>query len=355
MTVYKIENGQVTPVERTSFAQQGLRERSDIQRMFKAQIEILSPDTLVVAEEFGDWEDSRRRIDLLGLDRNANLVVIELKRTEDAGHLELQAIRYAAMISTITFDELVTIHGRYLEANATPGDAADRLLSFLGWEEPDEERFGQEVRIVLAAADFSREVMSSVMWLRDYGLDIRCVRMHPYVDDGRIYLDVETLIPLPQVESYQVRISAKKQKERESRESTRDLTRFDVQVAGQRFDGEPKRWVMFRLIAALISNGASPERIAEAIPWRSGHLFEVFDGVLDSEQVQQRLTAKNAGGSIPRSRRYFSGAGEPFHYAGKTYVLSNQWGRRTREAVDNLQVAFPELGIAIAESLADRI
>lgn len=36
---------------------------------------------MVIAEEFGEWEDSKRRIDLLGLDREANLVVIELKRT----------------------------------------------------------------------------------------------------------------------------------------------------------------------------------------------------------------------------------------------------------------------------------
>jgi RecB family endonuclease NucS len=56
---------------------------------------IVSPDTIVIAEEFGEWEDSRRRIDLLGLDKNANLVVIELKRTDDGGHMELQALRYS--------------------------------------------------------------------------------------------------------------------------------------------------------------------------------------------------------------------------------------------------------------------
>jgi hypothetical protein len=46
-----------------------------------------------------DWEDSSRSIDLLCIDKQANLVVIELKRTEDGGHMELQAIRYAAMVS----------------------------------------------------------------------------------------------------------------------------------------------------------------------------------------------------------------------------------------------------------------
>ena len=77
-------------------------------------------------------EDSPRRIDLLGLDKDANLVVIELKRTEDGGHMELQAIRYASMVSTMTFERSAEIFGRYL---ATVGrveqDPRAAILDFL--------------------------------------------------------------------------------------------------------------------------------------------------------------------------------------------------------------------------------
>ena len=41
-------------------------------------------------------------------------------------------------------------------------------------------RFAQEVRIVLVSAEFSKELTTSVMWLNDFGLDIRCVRIHLY-------------------------------------------------------------------------------------------------------------------------------------------------------------------------------
>jgi len=116
-----------------------------------------------VAEEFGDWEDSNRSIDLLCIDKAANLVVIELKRTEDGGHMELQAIRYAAMISTLTFEKLIDIYGRYLKKNDSTLDATESVLNFLEWSEPDEERFGQEVKIVLASADFSKEVTTAVI------------------------------------------------------------------------------------------------------------------------------------------------------------------------------------------------
>lgn len=82
MSIYKIRDDKIEKIQRTTFKKQGIRELLDLQNMLKTQIEILSPDTLVVAEEFSDWKDSRRRIDLLGIDKSANLVVIELKRTE---------------------------------------------------------------------------------------------------------------------------------------------------------------------------------------------------------------------------------------------------------------------------------
>ena len=93
MPIYRIDDNKIIPIERTTFEQQGLRERPDLQRILKASIGVILPDTLVVAEEFGGWEDSRRRIDLLGIDKRANLVVIELKRTEEGGHMELQGNR----------------------------------------------------------------------------------------------------------------------------------------------------------------------------------------------------------------------------------------------------------------------
>jgi len=69
MALYKIQNHQITKIARTTFAHQKLKERDDLQEMLKRQIDIISPNTLIVAEEFGEWEESRRRIDLLGIDK----------------------------------------------------------------------------------------------------------------------------------------------------------------------------------------------------------------------------------------------------------------------------------------------
>jgi len=111
VAIYELTANDIRRLEPTSFAEAQIRERADLQRLLRGRIGVLSsdddgkPDLLVIAEEFGEWTESRRRIDLLALDRAANLVVIELKRVEDGGHMELQAIRYAAMVSTMTFEQ----------------------------------------------------------------------------------------------------------------------------------------------------------------------------------------------------------------------------------------------------------
>lgn len=352
MPIYRIDNKRVIPIERTTFAQLGMRERDDLQALLKSQIDVISPDTLIVAEEFGEWEGSWRRIDLLGIDKDANLVVIELKRTEDGGHMELQAIRYAAMISTLTFDKMVTQYERYLSDNGIGQEAKNSLLEFLGWDEPDEEQFGQEVRIILASADFSKELTTAVMWLNDFGLDIRCVRMDLYTHNGEMFLDIQTVIPIPEVANYQVQIREKKQKERESRKYTHDLTKYDVRIAGESFPAQNKRWMMFRLISRVLANDYTPEQIMKAVPKRDqGRLFRILEGKLSTEQVYQALMEGDTGGRVSNAKRFFSGDGEFFPIEGKTYVLTNQWGLSTLEAARSLKKTFPDLKIEFKSSV----
>ena len=69
MPIYRIKDNKILPIEKTTFERQGIRERQDLQKMLETRTDIVAPDTLIVAEEFSCWEDSRRRIDLLGIDK----------------------------------------------------------------------------------------------------------------------------------------------------------------------------------------------------------------------------------------------------------------------------------------------
>ena len=228
MPLYEMSADSFRPIAEASFTELKIKERGDLQRLLRTQIEVLGDDLFVITEEFGDWEDSRRRIDLLAVDKDANLVVIELKRTNDGGHMELQAIRYASMVSTMTFARAVEIHADFLTRMDEPADKAQtQLLEFLGWDEPDEEIFADDVRILLVSEDFGKELTSAVLWLRERDIDIRCIRLRPYTNGASRLIDVQQIIPLPEANDYQVQLREKVQQVRKQK-----LDRYDVR---QRF------------------------------------------------------------------------------------------------------------------------
>jgi hypothetical protein len=216
MAIYQITKESLVSLVETHFDREGIYERKDLQRLIREHIEILGDDLLVITEEYGGWADSNRRIDLLCIDRSANLVVVELKRSEDGGHMELQAVRYAAMVSAMTFDQMVGEHARYLNPSEPKTDVARaRVLEFLNWEAPDDKAFPGDVRIILAAEDFGKELTTSVIWLNDYGLRIRCVRLKPYrMESGAVLVDAQQIIPLPEAIDLQTQIGVKRQAER---------------------------------------------------------------------------------------------------------------------------------------------
>jgi hypothetical protein len=225
MPIFQIRDGVLQPVPTTTFGAEGIYERQGIQKLLRENIEVLGERLMVISEEFGEWLDSSRRIDLLCIDADANLVVVELKRTEDGGFMELQALRYAAMVSTMTFDQLVEAHARFRNRLApNPETARDAILGFLGWDEPYEDKFALDTRMVLAAADFSKELTTSVMWLAEWGIDIRCIRLKPYrMEEGPVLLDIQQLIPLPEAASFQTQIGVKRQAERQGRSERHEL------------------------------------------------------------------------------------------------------------------------------------
>lgn len=330
MPIYEVRPDGLTAVLPTRFEVEQMKERSDIQRLLMGNIACLGDDLKVLAEEFSGWLDSSRRIDLLCIDSDANLVVVEIKRTDDGGHMELQALRYAAMVSAMTFDQAVDTLARHSRPSDPDPDAARaELLSFLRWDTPNEEEFGTNTRVILASADFSKEVTTTVLWLRDRDIDIRCVRLKPYkMDDGRIIVDIQQLIPLPEVEAFQTQIGAKQAAERKERAERHGLrSRFWsglLTIAKQRGMAHANRspsedsWISagigrsgFSLIFAIRQHGwqaelkidsnvAAGEAVFAALKEDRAAIEQQFGGALDWEEPPAirgwRICSKMEGG-----------------------------------------------------------
>ncbi len=245
MALYEVDDGHLQEIKATSFIAESLRERQDLQRWLRDSPEALGENFLVIAEEYGDFEDARSRIDLLALDEDANLVVVELKRTDDGGFMDLQAVRYAAMISTMTLEDVVRAHEAYLKKRELPGNASDRILKFLGAEQGDAVVISTVPKILLVSRDFSLEVTTTVLWLVQRGLDIRCLQILPYRLESKFFVDIHQVLPLEQAADYQVRIRQKDEIARRVAAGRRELTlhalaRHGIIAAGTEIEVVPK-------------------------------------------------------------------------------------------------------------------
>jgi hypothetical protein len=330
MAIYQVTDEALSEVAAATFARERLLERRDLQRLLRDNIGALVADTLIIAEEFGRWTESSRRIDLLGVDRTGSLVVIELKRTDDGGHMELQALRYAAMVSTLTFEEAVETFAIYLRQRGREDDALQVLLDHLGWDQAEDAAFNQRVRIVLASMDFDKEITSTVLWLTTTcNLDIRCIRIKPYRLAEHLLVDVQQLVPLPEAAEYQVRIQRKAQAERVAGTTTRDLTKYDVTIDGATQTRLAKVRAIFLVVRHLCDHGVTPEQITRTIDYRTHtDLWRVAPGTLDAAAFRSALSAMRASeGRVYEAHRVFGGDGELIHCVGQTFAFTKMWSR----------------------------
>ena len=349
MPIFEVGKDSLIAVKSTNYANVGITERGDLQRLLRDQIDVVASDVLVISEEFGEWTDSRRRIDLLGIDKDANVVVIELKRTEDGGHMELQALRYAAMVSTLTAKRAIEIFEAYLSGRDRDDDAEQLLLDFLGWDTVDEDAFGQDVRIVLVSGDFSRELTSAVLWMNDKDLDIRCVRIRPYVHNGETLIDVQQVIPLPESTDYQVRVREKKREERASRERNMDFTRYDIQLLGKVYPAQWKRNSILLVVKALLNCGVTMREIEGYFrEMGRGNVFLAVDADISEIEQFTQVAAEQAAefGKAFHERRWHTGEDDLLRSEGRTYVMTNQWGRHWPSFMRQLKEKYKQIGLA---------
>lgn len=350
MALFELKENGLIPVKETTFNTEGIKERIGLQKILREYLHLIVPEILVIAEEFGDFEGSQRRIDLLAIDKDANLIVVEIKRTEDGGHMELQAIRYAAMISAMTFDQIVDANTKFLHSIDKEEDAREAILSFLGWDEPDEEQFAQDVRILLISANFSKEITSAVMWLNERDIDIVCIRLKPYKLDERLLIDSQQIIPLPEMAEYQVQIREKKQKEKASRQQNRDLTKYDVTINGITKKKLHKRQAIFNIIKYLCDQDISPEAVAEAGKFTMSRFIHA-EGKVESEELISLINERSLeDGREINSDRFYTSSDELIHTPDHTYALKKQWGSDTVQFMENLLRAFPDKKISYKES-----
>lgn len=344
MGLVELSEGVMTAVSITTFAAEQVLERKHLQAALRDNIALLDPELLVIAEEWGDFEGTNRRIDLLCLDRQGRAVVVELKRTNDGGHMELQALRYAAMVSTMTSDDLKRIFAEHLDkVGDDPGSAGERLGEWLS-DVDSEEVPSRDVRIVLVAADFSTEITTTVLWLIElYGLDITCVRLTPYKYGDQVLVDIAQVIPLPEAEELTIKLRRRETAAKSSPGLGKDYTRFKVVTPSGTTDPLAKRRAMLYMVKALAGHGVSPQLISDVLP--NTRFLNIEGEHTDPDEIVERFIARWPNATPDNMNRWF--VDDPIVVDGRTWLLKNGWGSNTEELLRALADLVPDGSFSI--------
>lgn len=280
-----IQNKSLTKLNNATFSKLGLKERYDIQEWIEKTPSILGEELLVIAKEHS--LPSGTRLDLLAIDKQANLVIIELKRDDSGSEVEWQSIKYASYCSNYTHEEIYRIYAEYLSSNEDESEL--KIETFIN---EDLEKLNESQRIVLVSKEFHSDVASAVLWLRDFGLNIQCVKLEPFIDlDNNLFINPNIIIPLPEAKDYIKRKENKTQKKILSKSSSFSLEKSN-------FKPEKLKTEL------LLSLNLPSELIPRVQTFLRILLSENKN--FDREEIKTRLHKKGIGNTVGHAGRHLS-------------------------------------------------
>jgi hypothetical protein len=280
-----IENKRLIKLSPTQFSTLKLKERYDIEEWIEKTPEILGEELLIISKEL--TLPSGIRLDLLAIDKKANLVIIELKKDDSGTDVEWQAIKYTSYCSNFLQEDIFKYYAEYLQSDK---DKAQLKIEEFIDEEID--KLNEEQRIILVSKEFHKDVISAVLWLRDYEIDIECVRLELHLDqDNQLFITPDLIIPLPEAKDY---IQKKETKEKEAKRSIRSS--FSLEKSNLPNDELEKRLIntlqretdLILRVTAFLEIISSEER-----PFKR-------------EELRSKLFEKGIGVDIGQSGRYLS-------------------------------------------------
>ncbi len=211
MYILDKNNNKLEKINTTTFSEQNLKERYNLQEWIDTDPSILGEDLLVIQKEFDGFDKTKERLDLLALDKRGNLVLIENKLDDSGKDVTWQALKYASYCAELGKNEILSICQLYLDQKGIPQNASEYINEFLDDLDISEVNLnvGYNQRIILVAKEFRPEVTNVVLWLRAKNIDIQCIKVTPYIWQNDIIVDVDKIIPVPEAEDYMIRLLAK--------------------------------------------------------------------------------------------------------------------------------------------------
>jgi len=141
-------------------------------------------------------------LDLLAIDKQGCLVLIENKLDDTRSRCYLAGLEICILLLRLSKEDILTIFQAYLiKIGANETKAKSAIVEFLGAAAYDEVVLnqGSTQRIILVAANFRKEVTSTVLWLLTFKMRIQCIKVTPWLAGAEPFLAVDQIIPAKDV------------------------------------------------------------------------------------------------------------------------------------------------------------
>lgn len=229
MYIIDREKNRISKLKQKSFSELKFRERDHLQEWIANNPTSLGEELLIIQKEFSGFSETNERLDLLALDKLGNLVIIENKLDDSGKDVTWQGIKYASYCASLTKQDILKIYQEFLGTSAI---AHDKVSEFFDNRDISEILLNQGLnsqRLILVAANFRKEVTSSVLWLMNFKIRLQCFKVTPFELNEQLFLNVEQILPTKDTEDFAISIATKAQEEIEVQETLKNRHHIRLQ------------------------------------------------------------------------------------------------------------------------------
>lgn len=171
MKLFTIENdGKLKPYTERVFKTSN--QEADLEVLLENNPEYFfeGSNVLIIGRQF--MTNLNSFIDLLGIDKSGNTVVVELKRAKTPRETIAQILEYASFIEKLDYSQLNEIFQGYSGEENNLDEYHQQYFK----NQPDSKvSFNKSTRLIIISQEISREIQQTAQYLQNKGVDIHCM------------------------------------------------------------------------------------------------------------------------------------------------------------------------------------
>lgn len=157
-----------------------------LEDLIENDVGLVDPDLMLIGRQV--ITDYGKRIDLLAVNSDAELVVIEIKRDMTPRDIVAQLLDYGSWVADLTHDRIRDLHAEYLAKRKQPAIPFEEAFAeTFGGPPPDAINEAHRLLVVASALDNATERIISYLSV-NYGVPVNAAFFRYYRDEGHEYL-----------------------------------------------------------------------------------------------------------------------------------------------------------------------